>query len=121
MFCTVHIKPLSNVVAYFQGPKSFGPSPIQVLTPKNLTLLENSHGSPFWFIGSVHIATGFNTEPSPFAASWGSFHLGHVDVLPRVELECRLGTVDFQVHFGVRVGEAGQELQGLGSSVQGDL
>lgn len=97
------------------------PSSIQVPAPENLSLLENSHGPPFRLIGCVHEATGLDAESSSLAASRCPLDLGYVDVLASVELECRLGAVDLQVHLRVRVREAREELQRLGTSIQGDL
>lgn len=95
------------------------PRPIQILTPKHLSLPQHRHPTPSLIIHRINIPTRFNTEPRALASSRRALDSGDIDILSSVELESGFGGVDLEMHAGVWVGEFGEELERLAAGVEG--
>ena len=97
------------------------PGFVHILTPEDLSLLEQHHGSPRRLIDGVYEATGLHAESSTLGVGGVSIDGGNINVLARVELECRLGAVHLQMDAGAGAAELGLSANGQATSVERDL
>lgn len=97
------------------------PGFVHILTSEDLSLLEQDHGSPRGLIDGVYEATRLNAEAGTLGVGGGSIDGGDIDVLARVELECRLGAVHLQMDPGAGAAELGLSANGQTTSIERDF
>ena len=86
-----------------------------------LALLQQHLALPLVPVARVAPPTGFDAEAAAGTARGHAGHLGHVDVLARVELERGLGAEDLEVDLGLGVLGANELGQRRSAGVNGDV
>lgn len=85
-----------------------------------LPLLDKHLILPLRYINSIHPPTWLDTESSPCTPRRRPIDSRHIDILARVKLERRLGTVHLEVDLAVWVVRRDELVQGRSARVDGD-